>query len=138
MHLEQTSLQIEVNNWISIEHVGNFRAHYLHTAVEILEQSGGKIDAFVDFVGSGGTFSGCARRFKEHSSDIKCFIVEPEGAGIHNAKQTHTIAILSGEKVTHPNHKIQGGGYSKDSNNLPLLIEPNDISGFKKAPFISN
>ena len=39
---------------------GNFRAHYLHTGPEFLSQSGGRIDAFCDFVGSGGTFAGCA------------------------------------------------------------------------------
>jgi cysteine synthase len=50
------------------QHQGNFRAHYLHTAREILEQTGGKIDAFCDFVGSGGTFAGCAAAFKEYNS----------------------------------------------------------------------
>jgi cysteine synthase A len=37
---------------------GNFRAHYLHTGPEILQQTGGEIDAFCDFAGSGGTFAG--------------------------------------------------------------------------------
>ena len=36
----------------------NFRAHYLNTGPEILRQSGGQIDAFCDFVGSGGTLAG--------------------------------------------------------------------------------
>lgn len=81
MHSERTNLQIKVWKLVLLRFQGNFRAHYLHTAAEILEQSGGKIDAFVDFVGSGGTFSGCARRFKEHSSEIQCFVVEPQGAG---------------------------------------------------------
>src|SRR5207244_117912 len=35
-------------------HQGNFRAHYLHTGPEILEQSGGRFDAFCDFAGTGG------------------------------------------------------------------------------------
>jgi cysteine synthase A len=41
---------------------GNFRAHYLHTGPEFLRQSRGDLDAFCDFVGSGGSFAGCARR----------------------------------------------------------------------------
>jgi hypothetical protein len=45
-------------------HRGSFRAHYLHTAPEIWQQLDGRVDAFVDFVGSGGTFSGCAAFFK--------------------------------------------------------------------------
>ncbi len=79
---------------------GNFRAHHLHTGPEILRQAGGRIDAFCDFVGSGGTFAGCAAAFKEHRAGIRCFVVEPAGA-----------AILAGESVTRPGHRIQGGGY---------------------------
>ena len=49
---------------------GNARAHYRHTAPEILTQSGG-IDAFCDFIGSGGSFAGCARYFKERDPAIQ-------------------------------------------------------------------
>ena len=87
---------------------GNFRAHYLHTGPEILRQSAGAIDAFCDFVGTGGTFAGCAAAFKEHKASILCFVVEPEGA-----------AVLSGQAATTPGHRIQGGGYSMAE--LPLL-----------------
>ncbi|MDJ0817326.1 MAG: cysteine synthase family protein [Desulfobacterales bacterium] len=87
---------------------GNFRAHYLNTGPEIIRQSGGDIDVFCDFAGTGGSFAGCAAALKEHNSETKCFLIEPEGA-----------AILSGEPVTYPNHRIQGGGYAIDD--LPLL-----------------
>ena len=79
---------------------GNARAHYRHTAPEILRQAGG-IEAFCDFIGSGGSFAGCARYFKERDPAIQCYIVEPEGG-----------AAFAGEPVTRPNHKIQGGGYA--------------------------
>jgi cysteine synthase A len=92
------------------------RAHYLHTAPEIFHQSGGAIDAFCDFVGSGGSFAGCAKYFKEHNPDIKCYIVEPAGA-----------AALAGESVTRPNHKIQGGGYSMSEL---TLLDQDAIDGF--------
>lgn len=95
---------------------GNFRAHYLGTGPEIIRQSGGQMDAFCDFVGSGGTFSGCAAAFKEYNPDIQCFIIEPEGA-----------AVLAGLPVTNPNHRIQGGGYCKPD--LPLL-NPHHIDGY--------
>lgn len=49
------------------------RAHYLHTAPEILEQAGGKIDAFCDDVGTGSSFGGCAKAFKEHEPAIQCY-----------------------------------------------------------------
>jgi cysteine synthase A len=87
---------------------GNVRAHYLHTGPEILRQTGGRIDAFCDFAGTGGSFAGCAAAFKEHNAAIGCFLVEPQGA-----------AALKGETVTNPGHRIQGGGYSMAV--LPLL-----------------
>lgn len=95
---------------------GNFRAHYLHTGPEILAQSDGKIDAFCDFVGSGGTFGGCASAFKEHSLRIKCYVVEPAGA-----------AVLAGHDVTDPNHRIQGGGYGMSEL---AMLDSSLIDGF--------
>ncbi len=86
---------------------GNVRAHYAHTAPELLRAARG-IDAFCDFVGSGGSFAGCARYFKERDPKIQCYVVEPAGA-----------AVLAGEAVSHPRHKIQGGGYAMEA--LPLL-----------------
>ena len=93
-------------------HAGNSEAHFDGTSREIWEQSGGCITAFCDFVGSGGTFAGCARYFKEQDADIACFIVEPEGA-----------AALRGEAVTNPEHPIQGGGYS-----MSALSQLEDVS----------
>jgi len=97
-------------------HWGNFRSHYLHTGPEFLEQSGHKIQAFCDFIGSGGSFAGCAAAFKDHNPGIKCYVVEPVGA-----------AALAGEKISRPQHRIQGGGYS-----LPILtfVKPEWIDGF--------
>jgi len=66
----------------------NLWAHYHTTAKEILDDLPG-IDAFADYVGTGGSFEGIAKRLKEHNNNTKCFIVEPA------------------EKQ----HIIQGGGY---------------------------
>jgi cysteine synthase len=92
------------------------RAHYLHTAPEILKQAGGRIDVFCDFVGTGSSFGGCAAAFKEHDPSIQCFIVEPA-----------TAAILAGKPVTNPNHRIQGGGYSMTELSL---INADHIDGY--------
>ena len=81
---------------------GNWQAHYSTTGPEIWEGTEGKLDGFVDFLGSGGTFIGVSRALKERNPAIQCFIVEPEGA-----------AVLAGEAAQNPNHPIQGGGYSK-------------------------
>ena len=97
----------------------NARAHYLHTGPEILEQSGGAIDAFCDFVGTGGSFGGCAAAFKEYNPAIRCYVVEPEGA-----------AVLAGDPVTNPHHRIQGGGYSMAHL---LMVRPEHVDGYVKV-----
>ncbi|MEI6085575.1 MAG: pyridoxal-phosphate dependent enzyme [Verrucomicrobiota bacterium] len=96
--------------------VGNFRAHYLHTGPELLRQTDGAIDAFCDFVGTGGTFAGCAAALKEHNSSVRCFVVEPAGA-----------PAIAGAPVTQPSHGIQGGGYSRAD--LPQVLREH-IDGF--------
>lgn len=83
------------------------RAHYLHTAPEILRQADGKIDVFCDYAGTGSSFAGCAAAFKEHDPKIQCYLVEPADA-----------AVLAGKHVTNPNHRIQGGGYSMEELSL--------------------
>ena len=98
---------------------GNSRAHYLHTGPEILRQSGGRLNGFVDFVGSGGSFAGCSTAFKERDPSIRCYIAEPASA-----------AVLSGAAVVNPNHRIQGGGYSMAD--LPLL-EAVPVDGYVKV-----
>ena len=76
-------------------------AHEKTTGKEILEQTGGNIDAFVSYVGSGGTFVGIARALKSYNKKIKCFVVEPESA-----------PYLAGKKIISTRHQIQGGGYA--------------------------
>jgi cysteine synthase A len=76
---------------------GNVRAHQDGTGEELWDQSGGAIDAFCDFVGTGGTLAGVARALKRHRSAIACYAVDP----------------------SRPAHRIQGGGYSRPD--LPLL-----------------
>lgn len=95
---------------------GNFRAHYLHTGPEFLRQSSGAIQVFCDFVGTGGSFAGCAAAFKEHDPAIQCYVIEPAGA-----------AVLAGEPAWHPGHRIQGGGYAMPD--LPLL-RPEHVDGY--------
>lgn len=80
---------------------GNPDAHFMTTGPEIWQQSGGEIDGFVDFLGSGGTFAGVTRYLKTQSPKVKCFALEPEGA-----------AVLAGQAPVRPEHPIQGGGYA--------------------------
>jgi len=95
---------------------GNASAHHDGTAAEIWAQSGGSVDMFCDFVGTGGTFAGVARFLKARRRAITCLVVEPVGA-----------AVLSGEPAVDLSHRIQGGGYAMPD--LPLL-EPDLVDGY--------
>jgi cysteine synthase A len=80
---------------------GNWLSHYHGTGPEIWEQTEGKVDYFVDFLGSGGTFAGVTKALKERKPSIQCYAVEPDGA-----------AAVAGLPITAINHPIQGGGYA--------------------------
>ena len=94
-------------------HTGNRNAHYHGTAEEIWAQSDGAVTAFCDFVGSGGTFAGCAAYFREQNPKIECYLVEPAGA-----------EAVAGNEVVRPDHPIQGGGYSMKQLEQLTGIEP--------------
>src|SRR5919199_750584 len=60
--------------------MANPDAHYRTTGPEILEQTGGELDAIVISVGTGGTISGVGRYFRENAPHVKIIGVDPEGS----------------------------------------------------------
>ena len=58
----------------------NWRAHYETTAVEIIEQTGGRVTHFVAGLGTGGTFIGTGRRLREWRASVRLVSVQPESA----------------------------------------------------------
>jgi len=73
----------------------NVRAHYEGTAVEILQQTGGHITAFIAGLGTTGTFVGTSRRLKEHNSSIRTIAVQPEDSfhGLEGLKHIPTAIV---------------------------------------------
>lgn len=55
----------------------NIEAHYRTTGPELWEQCGGRLDAFVDAQGTGGTLTGVARYLREKSDSIVVYAAEP-------------------------------------------------------------
>lgn len=54
--------------------------HFHTTAQEILDQMEGRVDAFVAGVGTGGTFSGVAKRLKRELTTVRTVAVETQGS----------------------------------------------------------
>ena len=68
----------------------NRRAHRESTAPEIWEQTGGKVDAFVSAIGTGGTLAGVADGLKERNPAVRAVLADPTGSGMHAWVQTGT------------------------------------------------
>ncbi|MBR6069102.1 MAG: cysteine synthase A [Ruminococcus sp.] len=62
--------------------VNNIYAHKYHTALEILEQTAGRIDGFCSGIGTGGTITGIGETLKSQYPDMLIWAVEPENAAI--------------------------------------------------------
>ncbi len=64
------------------ENENNTFAHKYYTALEILEQTAGKIDGFCSGIGTGGTITGIGETLKKQYPDMEIWAVEPEHAAI--------------------------------------------------------
>ncbi|MEN0060494.1 MAG: cystathionine beta-synthase [Myxococcota bacterium] len=100
-------------------------AHEETTAKEILEQTEGRIDAFVAGAGTGGTLTGVARILKREVPNCMIVGVDPEGS------------ILAGpDKVR--SYKVEGIGYDfipdvLDRGLVDRWVKTNDADAFRLA-----
>lgn len=68
-------------------------AHYRTTAVEILEDTGSRVDVFVAGIGTGGTVSGVGRALKERVPNVRIVGVEPAESPLITAGKAGGHAI---------------------------------------------
>jgi cysteine synthase B len=73
----------------------NWRAHFDGTAVEILEQTHGRITHFVTSMGTSGTFMGNSRRLKRDIPHIHCISAQPSSGfhGLEGLKHMPTAIV---------------------------------------------
>jgi len=90
----------------------NPAAHRKTTALEIWEDTDGKVDMVVAGVGTGGTITGISEALKKKKSDFKAIAVEPVNS-----------PVLSGGQAAP--HKIQGigAGFVPEVLNLDVVDE---------------
>jgi cysteine synthase B len=82
----------------------NWLAHYETTAIEIWEQSEGRVTHFVTGLGTSGTFVGVSRRLHELNKDVKTIAVQPESPlhgleGLKHMATAITPGIFDGSLV---------------------------------------
>jgi cysteine synthase A len=65
------------------DNVANRQAHIDTTAVEIMEQTGGRVDAFTCAVGSGGTLAGVSMGLKAVKPSVVIALADPPGAALY-------------------------------------------------------
>lgn len=93
-------------------------AHERFTGPEIWEQSQGRVDVFLDFVGTASTLTGVMRFLRSRNANVRGYAVEPASAP----------ALAFGE-ISNLSHSIQGGGYGKGDVELPLF-DPSLVTGY--------
>jgi cysteine synthase B len=73
----------------------NWRAHYETTAMEIWNQTQGRITHFVTGLGTSGTFVGVTRRLKELNPAIQCISMQPDAPlhGLEGLKHMPTALV---------------------------------------------
>lgn len=89
----------------------NRLAHVETTAVEIWQQTAGKVDGFICAVGSGGTLAGVAEGLRGFNRDIKIGLADPEGAALYSY-------YTSGELKSEGSSITEGIGQGRITGNL--------------------
>lgn len=93
------------------ENLANLRAH-LDTGREILQQTGGQLDAFVSGAGTGGTIAGVSRVLKAHNPHIQVVLADPQGSSLFNKVKRgvlYTWHEAEGKRLKNPFDTITEG-----------------------------
>jgi cysteine synthase len=82
------------NGWFltdQFRNPANIRVHEETTAVEILQQTGGRVGAFVAGAGTGGTISGVGRKLKSVLRQVRVVLADPVGSGLADWVETGRV-----------------------------------------------
>jgi cysteine synthase A len=112
----------------------NPKAHYVSTGPEIWQQTGGKVDAFICAVGTGGTLAGTSAYLREKKKDIVIGVADPRGAAMYQwfkhgeAKSSPGGSITEGiglGRVTPviQNTKVDEAYIIPDEEAVPVIYE---------------
>jgi cysteine synthase A len=88
---------IFADQWNNLD---NRKAHYVSTGPEIWEQTGGKVDAFICSMGTGGTIAGTSMFLREKKKDIVIGVADPHGAAMYNWFAHGEVKATDGGSIT--------------------------------------
>jgi cystathionine beta-synthase len=124
----ETPNSFYVNQYHSAD---NVEAHYRSTGPELWEQTGGRLDAFVAGIGTGGTMSGCGRFLKEKNAKILNVGVDPVGSVYFSMFKTGKLSQPSVYKVEGIGEDMMCG--AMDLSVLDDVRQVNDAQAFAMA-----
>jgi len=82
------------NDWFATDQFrnpANIKVHEETTALEILEQTGEKIGAFVAGAGTGGTITGVGRKLKSRLATVRIVLADPVGSALADWVETGVL-----------------------------------------------
>ncbi|MBK6697997.1 MAG: cysteine synthase family protein [Myxococcales bacterium] len=89
----------------------NVRVHEETTGAEILEQTSGRVGAFVAGAGTGGTLTGVGRRLKAAYPGVRVVLADPVGSALADWVETGTLGADG-------SYAVEGIGGSEAPENL--------------------
>jgi cysteine synthase B len=92
----------------------NWKAHFEHTAPEIIKQTGGRLTHFVASMGTSGTFTGVTKRLRRDLPEVQCWSAQPS-SGFHGL-----------EGLKHMPTAIRPGFYDDQLADGNLWVETED------------
>jgi cysteine synthase A len=93
------------------DNLANRHGHYETTGPEIWTQTGGKVDAFVSSVGTGGTLAGVGMALKERKPSVQIVLADPYGSALYHY-YAHGELKAEGTSIT------EGIGQGRITKNL--------------------
>ena len=117
------------------------RVHWETTAAEILRDAGGRVDAFVAGVGTGGTLAGVGQRLKEENPSVKIVAVEPASSPMlsQGVAGLHTIPGIGADFHPPlldrglPDEVVSVGGEDANAMSLRLAREEGILAGISSG-----
>ena len=94
------------------DNLANMEIHARTTAMEIWEQTDGKVDGFVCSVGTGGTLAGVSTTLKERNSNVSIGIADPMGASLYEYFRSGRLEATEGTSI------VEGIGINHITDNV--------------------